>query len=202
MESRAQRRQPPILGQLPGLFRPRDLDEIGIPRGRLRAMLRHGEAVQVARGLYRLHSAPATEHETIAMVCRQVPRAIVCLLTALHVHGIGTQAPREIWIALDRKARKPRIERFSVRIVRFSGPMLRYGVETREIQGVPVRITSPVRTVVDCFRYRRKIGLDVALEALRDALRSRRATVDEILRVSEVCRVRTVIEPYVESMAS
>lgn len=165
-------------------------------------MVHRGEVERVARGLYRLRSAQATEHETIAMVCKQVPQAIVCLLTALHVHGIGTQAPREVWIALDRKARKPRFRGFPVRIVRFSGQMLRYAVVRREIQGVPVRITSPARTVVDCFRYRAKIGLDAALEALRDALRSRLATVDEILRAAEVCRVRTVIAPYLESVAS
>jgi predicted transcriptional regulator of viral defense system len=136
------------------------------------------------------------------MVAARVPQAVVCLLTALHVHGIGTQAPREVWIALDRKARKPRLEGLPVRIVRFSGPMLTYGVETREIQGVPVRITSPARTVVDCFRYRNKVGLDVALEALRDALATGRASVADILRSAEVGRVLSVIQPYVESAAS
>ena len=133
---------------------------------------------------------------------KRIPGAIVCLLTALHVHGIGTQAPRDVWIALDRKARKPRLAGLPVHVVRFSGPMLTYGVETREIQGVPVHITSPARTVVDCFRYRNKIGLDVALEALRDALASRRASVTEILRIAEVGRVRGVIQPYVEAGVS
>jgi predicted transcriptional regulator of viral defense system len=136
------------------------------------------------------------------MVTARVPQAVVCLLTALHVHGIGTQAPREVWIALDRKARKPRLEGLPARIVRFSGPMLTYGVETREIQGVPVRITSPARTVVDCFRYRNKVGLDVALEALRDALATGRASVADILRSAEVGRVLSVIQPYVESASS
>ncbi len=165
-------------------------------------MLRHGEVERVSWGLYRLRAAPATELETVAAVCARTPRAIICLLTALHIHGIGTQVPREVWIALDRKARKPQLGPMPVHVVRFSGPMLRYGVETRDVQGVPVRITSPARTVVDCFRYRNKIGLDVALEALRDILRSRRATVDEIVRAADICRIGTVMKPYLESAVS
>ena len=165
-------------------------------------MLRRGEVQRVGRGLYRQVDAPLTELETLAAVSKRIPGAIVCLLTALHVHGIGTQAPRDVWIALDRKARKPRPSDLPVRVVRFSGPMLRYGIESREVLGVPVRLTSPARTVVDCFRYRKKIGLDVALEALRHAVSSRQATVDEIARVAEVCRIQTVISPYLESIAS
>ena len=162
-------------------------------------MLRRGEAEQIARGLYRVVDAPATEHETIATVAARVPRGIVCLLTALHFHDIGTQLPSKVWIAIDRKARKPRTGQLPIEIVRFSGPMLRYGVETHEFQGVKVRITSPARTVVDCFRYRRKIGLDVALEALQDALRRKLTTVGAIMRAAEACRIRSVITPYLEA---
>ena len=189
-------------GELPGLFRAMDMEVRGIPRQRVTEMQRRGEVQRVARGLYRLRSAPATELETIAAVSKRIPGAIVCLLTALHVHGIGTQAPRDVWIAIDRKARKPQVSGLRVKVVRFSGPMLRYAIKTREVLGVTVRLTSPARTVVDCFRYRNKIGLDVALEALRDAIRSRRATVGEIARVAEVCRIQTVISPYLESIAS
>lgn len=188
--------------KLPGLLRAVDLEVRGIPRHRLSGMLRRGEVQRVARGLYRVRGAPPTELETIAAVSKRIPGAIVCLLTALHVHGIGTQAPRDVWIALDRKARKPRVSGLRVKVVRFSGPMLRYAIKTREVLGVTVRLTSPARTVVDCFRYRRKVGLDVALEALRDAVRSRKATVDEIARVAEVSRIQTVISPYLESIAS
>lgn len=165
-------------------------------------MLRRGEVERVSRGLYRLRDAPLNELETIAAVSKRIPGAIVCLLTALHIHGIGTQAPRAVWIAIDRKARKPQVRELPVRVVRFSGAMLRYGIQTREVLGVPVRLTSPARTVVDCFRYRNKIGLDVALEALRDGIRSRKATMDEITRVAGVCRIETVISPYLESIAS
>ncbi len=165
-------------------------------------MLRRGEVQRIARGLYRLRDAPLSELETIAAVSKRIPGAVVCLLTALHVHEIGTQAPREVWVAIDRKARKPRATGLPVRIVRFSGRMLRYSIVSRDVLGVPVRITSPARTVVDCFRYRRKTGLDIALEALRDALNSRRTTVDEVARVAEFCRIQTVISPYLESVAS
>ena len=126
-------------------------------------MLRRGEVERVSRGLYRLRDAPLDELETIASVSKRIRGAIVCLLTALHIHGIGTQAPRAVWIAIDRKARKPHVPELPVRVVRFSGAMLRYGIQTREVLGVPIRLTSPARTVVDCFRYRKKIGLDVAL---------------------------------------
>lgn len=185
--------------ELHPIFRPRDLEALGIHRSVLRTWLRGGTAKRVGRGLYRRTDVEPNEYETIALVAARVPQAVVCLLTALRVHGIGTQAPREVWIALDRKARKPQLGKLPVRVVRFSGPMLTCGVETREIQGLPVQITSPARTVVDCFRYRNKIGLDVALEAMREVLATRRASIPEILRIAEVGRVRRVIAPYVEA---
>lgn len=193
---------PADVSQLGAVFRPQDAEALGVSRSRLRAWVRHGTAERVGRGLYRLVEAEPSMYETIVMVAARVPKAVVCLLTALHVHGIGTQAPREVWIALDRKARKPRLEGLAVRIVRFSASMLSYAVEMREIQGVPVHITTPARTVVDCFRYRNKIGLDVALEALRDALATGRATVPDILRIAEAARVLSVIQPYVEAAVS
>jgi predicted transcriptional regulator of viral defense system len=177
-----------------------DLESRGIPRSRLGGMLRRGEARRVGRGLYRRRDAPLTALETVAAVSARVRGGVVCLLTALHVHDIGTQAPREIWIAIHRKARKPRVSGLPVRVVRFSPP--RSATEARVVLGVPVRITSPARTVVDCFRYRRKVGLDVALEALRDAVGSRKVTVAEIARVAEACRISTVLMPYLHMMAS
>jgi len=166
----------------------------------LREWVRQGDVEVVSRGLYRVADAAASEHETLALVAKSAPDAIVCLLTALHVHGIGTQSPREVWVALDRKAWRPKFEGLPVRVVRFSGAMLTYAVQTLDVQGVPVRITSPARTVVDCFRYRNKVGIDVALEALADTLRSKKATVDEILRAAEQGRVRRVIQPYLEAI--
>ena len=180
-------------------FRPRDLAPLGISHRKLQGLVSQGIAENFGNGLYRLTEVPATELETIAMVAAAIPNAVVCLLTALHVHDIGTQLPREIWIALDRKARKPAHPPSRVRVVRFSGQMLTYGVLRRSALGVPFRITSPARTVVDCFRYRNKFGLDVALEALDDTLRSRASTVDEIVRAAEACRARTVLRTYLEA---
>ncbi len=165
-------------------------------------MVAAGQVEKVHPGLYRLADVEATEMETIAMVASAVPHAIVCLLTALRVHDLGTQSPRQVWLAIDRKARKPRRLPAAVRIVRFSGQMLTYGVVTQSMQGVSVRITTPARTVVDCFRYRNKIGLDVAMEALRDAVRSRKAMTSEIDRAAEVCRIGTVIAPYLEALSA
>src|SRR5687768_1179631 len=152
-------------------FRPRDVLPLGVTPYQIQRLVAQGIAEKAAPGLYRLSDVEATETEAIAMVASAVPQAIVCLLSALRVHDIGTQSPRQVWLAIDRKARKPRRLPAAVRIVRFSGQMLTYGVDTRSMQGVRVRITSPARTVVDCFRYRNKIGIDVAMEALRDAVR-------------------------------
>lgn len=182
-------------------FRPRDLEPLAVSFPELQRLVAAGTVEKVGRGLYRLAAAEPDEFETIAMVSSAVPGGIICLLSALRIHGIGTQAPHEVWIALDRKARKPARLATRVRVVRFSGAMLTYGVLNRPILGVPVRITSPARTIVDCFRYRSKLGLDVALEALRDAVRSRTTTVDEIVRAAEVCRARTVMRTYLEAMA-
>lgn len=183
-------------------FRPRDVVRLGFTHYQLQRMVAQGRVERVGPGLYRLADVEATEMETIAMVASAVPHAIVCLLSALRVHEIGTQSPHQVWLAIDRKARKPARLPAKTTIVRFSGPMLTYGVVTQSLQGVRVRLTNPARTVVDCFRYRRKVGLDVALEALRDAVRRRKATVSEIDRAAEVCRISSVIGPYLEALSA
>ena len=182
-------------------FRPRDVLPLGVSFRQLQRLVVAGTLEKIGRGLYRLSEVEPNELETIAMVASAAPNAIVCLLTALRVHGIGSQSPHEVWIALDRKARKPRRVPTRLRIVRFSGAMLTYGVVKRSMLGVPVSITSPARTVVDCFRYRNKVGIDVAMEALRDAVRSRITTVSEIVRAADVCRARTVMRTYLEALA-
>lgn len=186
------------MSQKPQIFRYQDIERLGLTRSRLRGMVREGAAERIGRGLYQ-RVGEITELHTVATVCARVPGAIVCLLSALLIHGIGTQLPDEVWIALDRKMRKPRLDELPVRIVRFSGPMLSYGLETRRVQGVPVTLTSPARTIVDCFRYRNKIGIDVALEALKDALGRRRASVSEITHAAQICHIATVIKPYLEA---
>jgi predicted transcriptional regulator of viral defense system len=187
---------------LGAFFRPRDIKPLGVSFRQLQTLVSKGVVDDLGSGLYRLSEVEPTELETIAMVASAVPNAIVCLLTALRIHEIGTQSPHEVWIALHRKSRKPTRLPAKVRIVRFSGAMLTYGVISQPILGVPVSITSAARTVVDCFRYRNKVGVDVAMEALRDSIRSRKATVDEISRAAEVCRARTVMKTYLEALSA
>jgi predicted transcriptional regulator of viral defense system len=181
-------------------FRPRDLKSLEVSFMDLKRLVAAETVEKVSHGLYRLSAAEPDEFETIAMVSSAIPSGIICLLSALRIHNIGTQSPHEVWIAIDRKARKPANIPARLRIVRFSGAMLSYSILTREYQGVQVRVTSPARTIVDCFRYRNKIGLDVALEALRDAIRSKVVTVDQIMRTAEVCHARTVMESYMEAI--
>lgn len=183
-------------------FRPRDVLPLGVSFRQLQRLVAEGTVEKLGSGVYRLSEVEPSEFETIAMVATAAPDAIVCLLSALRIHAIGTQSPHQVWLAIDRKARVPRRLPAKVRIVRFSGQMLTYGVVTQSMQGVKVRLTNPARTVVDCFRYRKKIGLDVAMEALRDAVRSRKAMVGEIDRAAEVCRIRTVIGPYLEALSA
>lgn len=182
-------------------FRSRDVAAMGLGYRTLRRLLDAGAVERVGRGLYRLASAEPTEHHTVAAVCARVPGAIVCLLSALRVHELGTQLPREVWIALPHKARAPRVPELPIKLIRFSGPGLRYGVEAHRFEGVPGRITNPARTVVDCFRFARLVGRDVAREALRDALRDRKASADEIWRAAEACRARSLVKPVLEVLA-
>ncbi len=181
-------------------FRPRDVVPLGVSFRELQQLAAEGTVEKLGGGIYRLSEVEPSELETLAMVAVASPNAIVCLLTALRVYGIGTQVPHEVWIAIDRKARAPKRVPVRLRIVRFSGAMLTYGVVKYPMLGVPVSITSPARTVVDCFRYRAKVGIDVAKEALIDALRSRITTVSEIVRAAEVCRARTVMRSYLDAL--
>lgn len=189
-------------GGVGAFFRPRDVLPLGVSFPQLQRLVAEGKVEKIAGGVYRLSEVETSEFETIAMVATAAPNAIVCLLSALRIHEIGTQSPRQVWLAIDRKARIPSRLPAKVRIVRFSAQMLTYGVVTQSMQGVRVRLTNPARTVVDCFRYRNKIGLDVAMEALRDAVRSRKAMISEIDRAAEVCRIGTVIRPYLEALSA
>jgi len=201
MAKKPHRPRPALRPTLSGvLTRTRELESQGLTRPRIRALVERGVLEQVSRGLYRVAERAPDEHFTMLAVAARVPQAIICLLSALRFHGIGTQSPHEVWIALDRKARKPRLAGLPVRVVRFSGAALGAGVESRLISERKVRITSPARTVADCFKYRNKIGLDVALEALREAWRSKRVTADELWRYAKICRVANVMRPYLETL--
>ena len=180
-------------------FRYRDAAEAGVHSRELRRLVDDGSVERVARGLYRCTDAEFTEHYTRAAVCARVPGAILCLLTALNVHDIGTQLPPKVWIAISHKARTP-VTGLPIRVVRFSGASLRYGVEDAEFEGVPARITSPARTIVDCFRFRRILGIGIALEAIRDALADRKVTPAQIQRAAEVCRAESLVRPVLQAL--
>lgn len=188
------------LAKRAGVLRPRDLDAARIPRTYLGRMLSSGLLERVGRGLYVLAGSGFGEHRTLVEAGKRVPKGVVCLLSALRFHNLTTQAPKEVWLAIGEKAWRPRLTSPPLRIVRFSGRALREGVEVRKIEGVEVRVYSPAKTVADCFKYRNKIGLDVALEALRECWRARRCTMDELWRYAKVCRVQNVMRPYLEAV--
>lgn len=184
-----------------GLIRPRDLTERGLPTVALTRLVRQGRLQRIGRGLYALPDRSVSEHNALAEVARKHPLATVCLLSALRFHDLTTQSPFEVWLAIPNKARAPKMDYPPLRIVRFSGAALTDGVEDHVIDGVPVRVTSVARTVADCFKFRNKIGLDVALEALQEAWRAKRVSMDELWRYATLCRVANVMRPYMESLS-
>ena len=179
-----------------GIVSTGDVSSLGIHHEYLRQLCAEGLLVREDRGRYTLRTSKATPHHGLALAGTGIPRGVICLLSALRFHEIRTQGPREVWIAIDRRAARPRVKHPKIRIVRFSGKALAEGWDIHDIEGVPVRIYSPAKTVADCFKYRNKIGLDVALEALREALRGRECTIDELWRYAGICRVREVMRPY------
>ena len=183
-----------------GIIRPKDLAEVGIRRDYLAKFCRQGIVVRVGRGLYAKADIEATEHYSLAEASKRIPAGIVCLLSALQFHELTTQIPYQVWMAVDRKSWLPEHDLPYVNIVRFSGNALKYGIEEYIIEGVNVRVFNPSKTVADCFKYRNKIGMDVALEALRDCWRQRKATMDQLWDAAEVCRVANVMRPYMESL--
>lgn len=184
-----------------GLLRASDLDAIDAPRVVLTRLIAAGLLDRVGRGLYRLPGHPISEHEGLMVVATKAPQAVFCLLTALQFHGLTTQLPRQVWIAMPRGSHSPRIDYPPIRMVQMAGSAHLAGVEEHLCNGVKVRIYSPAKTVVDCFKHRNKIGLDVALEALKDAWRTRKASADDLWRYAQDCRVATVMRPYMEAVA-
>ena len=184
-----------------GLLRASDLDAIDAPRVVLTRLIAAGLLDRVGRGLYRLPGHPISEHEGLMVVATKAPQAVFCLLTALRFHGLTTQLPRQVWIAMPRGSHSPRIDYPPIRMVQMAGRAHLSGVEEHLCNEVKVRIYSPAKTVVDCFKHRNKIGLDVALEALKDAWRTRKASADDLWRYAQDCRVATVMRPYMEAVA-
>lgn len=182
------------------VIRPRDLQEHGLPRDYLYILEKEGVIDRIGRGLYQWPNSNFGQYQSLVEVSKQVPKAVVALLSALNYHNVTTQNPHQVWLAIDRKSWRPKITYPPVRFVTMSAEALNVGVETHVIDGVSVNVFSPAKTVVDCFKYRNKIGLDVALEALRECWASRLFSMDELLRYAEICRVKKVMQPYLESL--
>lgn len=183
-----------------GLLRASDLASIDAPRVVLTRLEAAGLLERVGRGLYRLPDAQVSEFESLGTVAAKVPHAVFCLLTALQFHELTTQLPRQVWIAMPRGSHPPRIDYPPIKMVQFTGEAFSAGVEEVERDGVRLRVYGVAKTVADCFKHRNKIGLDVALEALKDARSRNKASVDEIWRYAKVCRVANVMRPYLESI--
>jgi len=184
-----------------GIVRPIDLETHGIPRAELYRLVREGLVQRQSRGLYVTSQHAYTAEHALAQVAKRVPAGVFCLLTALRFHNLTTQSPADVWIALPEKARKPRLEYPRLRIARFSGAALDEGIEVHQLEGVEIRVYSAAKTVADCFKYRNKIGIDVAVEALRDFSRRYRGGATELARFARICRVTRVMQPYLDAIA-
>ena len=184
-----------------GVVRTSDLETLGVPRVVLQRAVDRGQVIRRARGVYVKPDHAATRHTDVAVIAARTPKAVVCLVSALEYHGLTTQVPRAVWIMIHKSAHRPIFDTPAVRIVRASGPALTTGVEKHKIEGVAVQMTTPAKTVADCFRYRNTVGTDVAIEALRDCLRKRKATPSDIFEMAKVDRVARVMRPYLEVLA-
>jgi predicted transcriptional regulator of viral defense system len=182
------------------VIRVRDLRERGIHPEYLRRLYNKGQLVKLTRGLYTLPDTEVSEHHSLVVVAKAVPNAVICLVSALQFHNIGTQMPHQIWIAIERRSATPRVNNPGIRVFRFSGDAYTEGIENYPIEGIKVKVYNPAKTVADCFKYRNKIGLDVAMEALRDGWQQKKFTMDELWKYSKICRVANVMRPYLESM--
>jgi predicted transcriptional regulator of viral defense system len=189
-----------IFRQRGGILRMSEAVQAGIHRRMLYAMLDNGVIEKLDRGLYRLADLPPLGNPDLVSVARKVPTGVICLISALSFHEITTQVPHEVYIALKRGAESPRIKHPPVRVFRFTGDAFTEGIETPEVDGVHLRIYSPEKTLADCFKYRNKIGLDTAIEALRFYRERKRVKVNELMRYAQICRVENVVQPYLEAL--
>ncbi|MGD9630657.1 MAG: type IV toxin-antitoxin system AbiEi family antitoxin domain-containing protein [Pyrinomonadaceae bacterium] len=182
------------------LIRPMDLANIKGARTLISRLVDEGKLVRVGRGLYSPANAEFDEKQNLAEIAKVAPNAVICLLSALRFHDLTTQNPFEIWIAIEGMSRRPSVEFVPLRVLRFSGPSFTAGIDMHKIDGGSVKVYNPAKTIADCFKYRNKIGLDVAMEALRDGWSQKKVTMDELWHYAKVCRVSNVIRPYLESL--
>lgn len=182
------------------IIRPRDLDEFNIPRRYLSRLHEKGQVRRIERGLYEYVERQPTEKATIVEVCKKIPNGIVCLLSALQIHDITTQQSRAVWITIENSARRPRTAKLPVRFVYMTGNSFREGIMVMRFEGVPVQVYNIAKTVADCFKFRNKVGLDVALEALNEVRRRKLATSDDLWKYAKICRVSKIMRPYMEAI--
>jgi predicted transcriptional regulator of viral defense system len=187
------------LARKKGIIRAEDVEAVGISRNYLYRMHKEGLLEKSAVGLYTLPETPVTENSSLAEVAKRLPHAVVCLISALSYHEITTQIPHEIWLTIPRGSWRPDVEYPPLNLTYVSGPAYSFGIQEQVINGVAVKIYSPAKTVADCFKFRNKIGLDVAIEALREAWRSRKVTMDELVEAAEIDRVSKIMRPYLEA---
>jgi predicted transcriptional regulator of viral defense system len=185
-----------------GLLRASHLQELGIGRVVLTRLTASGKLERVGRGVYRLPGTQGAEHESLATIAVKVPQAVFCLLTALQIHGLTTQLPRQVWIAMPQGSHVPKMDYPPIKMVQFSGEAYAQGIEVVQAEQVALRVYGVAKTVADCFKHRNTVGLDVALEALRQTLNDQRATADDLWRFAKVCRVANVMRPYLEALGS
>ena len=189
------------LAQKQSVINGKDLDALGIPRNTLVRLVRAGKLDRVGRGLYSSPQAPATEHRTLIEVCKKIPQAVICLSSALRFHELTTENPFEVWIALKRPSWRPRLDYPPIRVVHFSGETFDFGITEQSVEGGKIRVYSPAKTVADCFKFKGRVGTELAIHALREAVQRRKATMDELWQAAKVCRVANVMRPYMESLS-
>lgn len=182
-----------------GVVRARDLEEKGLPSRYLSRLAKRGKLHREGRGLYRHPDAPLSEHHSLALVASRYPNAVVCLLSALQFHELTTQMPRQVWVAREKGDWAPEASPTRLEVVHMSGGSFSEGIQQHHVEGIPIKVFSPAKTVADCFKFRGKVGLSVAIEALRDYVRSSVGPVEDLYHFAKVCRVQTVIRPYIEA---
>ncbi len=188
------------MAQKKGILRIKDVRAAGFNPEYVRRLCKSGQLVRMSRGIYVLADTDVSVDIALAAVAKRIPNGVMCLLTALRYHGIGTQLPFEVWVAIDSNTHWRQIDNPATRVFRFSGKAFTTGIEKHTINGVSVKIYNPAKTVADCFKFRNKVGLDVALEALKDVIQNRRCTADQLLEYARICRVSRIMSPYLEAV--
>lgn len=184
-----------------GIIRPRDVEAIGIPRTYLSTLCKSGELERRSRGLYVRSGAPINQNYQLEEIAKRMPKAVFCLLSALSFHNIGTQIPHAIWITVPKSFYPPTIEYPILTLTYATEPAYSFGIQEHNENGVMLKVYSPAKTVADCFKFRNKVGLDVAIEALKETWGERKATADELVEAAKACRVYNVMRPYMEAIA-